>query len=91
MSPRCTTPSASPFFLSEFACQDFTGKPDCTADEAWAFMVAVVKFCETTEWIVFYAPFGVMKDLGNVNAVNALMDSNGQPTALGRQFLDVTY
>jgi len=81
----------SPIWLSEFSCQPFDGQGDCSQDQAWAFMEGVVKFCETTDWIWAYAPYGLMKDLGNVNPVNALMDSNGKPTALGQYFLDTVY
>lgn len=34
---------------------------------------------------------GFQTDLGNVNSVNALMDSNGQVTALGRYYLDTVF
>jgi len=79
---------ALPVWLDEFSCQNFDGNGDCSHDEVWAFMEGVVKFCEKTDWIEAYFPFGLMHDLGNVNAANALMDTNGKPTALGSLFLN---
>jgi hypothetical protein len=40
--------------------EDFTGQGDCTEDEVWAFMQGVVKFCETTDWITMYSPYGML-------------------------------
>jgi len=78
-------------WLSEFACESFTGKGACTDQESWAFMEAVVEFCENTSWIVGYFPYGFMSNLGNVNSVNSLYFSDGTPTALGKYFLKTTY
>jgi len=87
----CTTLHTTfglPVFVSEFSCQSFAGKGDCNAGEAEVFLKGVSEWAESTEWIKFYAPFGVMKDLGNVNQVNALMSSSGKPTPLGSWWLN---
>jgi len=80
-----------PICITEFACQNFYGdESDATMGEVWAFMTEVLKFFETTSWVILYAPFGFEYPL-SIGPNNALMDANGNPTPLGRYFLDTTF
>jgi len=78
-------------WLTEFACFNFSGgNGPCTNSQVWAFMEGVIKFAEKTPWIKMYSPFGFENDLGNVDNNDALL-SNGEPTALGKYYLETTY
>jgi hypothetical protein len=76
-----------PIYLTEFACQDFGGGPQCSRDQVFGFMSGAKKFLDSTPWIVSYSWFGVMHDMGNVNPLNRLMGSDGKPNDLGWLYL----
>jgi len=77
-----------PVLLTEFACQNFNGGPQCTKDEIFGFMSAVAKFCDSTSWVDSYFPFGAMHQMQGVNPLDSLMLSSGQPTDLGWLFIN---
>jgi hypothetical protein len=74
-------------WLTEFACQNFSGGAQCTKDEVFNFMSKVTKFMDNAPWVEAYCPFGVMHDMVNVNPLNQLMKGNGDPTDLGWAYL----
>ncbi|KAG7097150.1 hypothetical protein E1B28_004528 [Marasmius oreades] len=78
-----------PIWLTEYACQDFSGGPQCTPDEVSDFMDKVKAFAESTDWVHQYCWFGAMHDMVNVNPANQLMASDGNPTPLGKVFLGI--
>lgn len=45
---------------------------------------------DATPWIERYSWFGAMKDLQGVDRDNALVDNDGNISALGRQYANVT-
>jgi O-glycosyl hydrolase len=77
-----------PLYVTEFACQNFTGGAQCSADQIWSFMRTVTAFMDNTSWVVAYYAFGVMHDMGNVNYLNQLMAGNGGPTPLGFEYIN---
>ena len=42
---------------------------------------------DATDWVERYAWFGVMENLQGVDTDNAMMNSNGQITQLGEQYI----
>jgi len=74
--------------LTEFACQNFNGGPQCSKSEIEAFVTESVKFMEGTSWMMGYFAFGFMKNMQGVNTLNQLMTSSGLPTVLGSQILN---
>lgn len=79
-----------PVWITEFACQDFSGGTQCSYDEAFTFMREVTSWMDKTPFVVAYFAFGAMHDMGNVNPVNQLLAGNGQPTALGDIYIGIS-
>jgi hypothetical protein len=77
-----------PVMPTEFACQNFNGGAQCSESEVESFMTTAIDFMESTSWITAYFAFGVMKDMQGVNTLNQLMNSAGQPTALGQKYIN---
>jgi len=76
-----------PLWVTEFACQDFSGSgQSCTDVEGFARTVR--GFMDNTWWVEQYAPFAVAPSLGNVNAINTLVDSNLGMTNLAKIYFD---
>lgn len=42
---------------------------------------------DAQDWVERYAWYGVLRDLGGVNPDDAMMNSNGQITDLGKQYI----
>jgi hypothetical protein len=76
-----------PIWPTEFACQNFSGGAQCTSDEVWNFMTTVKNFMDSTSWVGKYFAFGVLHDMAGVNSLNQLLGSDGQPTDLGRLYI----
>ncbi|KAL0569783.1 hypothetical protein V5O48_012175 [Marasmius crinis-equi] len=79
-----------PIWLTEYACQNFSGGAQCSPDEIKAFMDKVKHFAETTDWVQQYCWFGATHDMHEVNPNNQLMNSDGKPNALGMDFLGLS-
>jgi hypothetical protein len=77
-----------PLYVTEYACQNFGGGAQCTADQVWAFTRTVTEFMDNTSWVVAYFPFGAMHDMVGVNPLNQLMKPDGTPTALGYEYIN---
>ncbi|KAL0572380.1 hypothetical protein V5O48_009583 [Marasmius crinis-equi] len=73
-----------PVWLTEFACQNFSGGPQCSPDDIKLFMDKVKSFAETTDWLQQYCWYGAVV---NDNSNNSLMGSDGKPNALGLHYL----
>ncbi|KAF9008876.1 glycosyl hydrolase catalytic core-domain-containing protein [Cyathus striatus] len=76
-----------PIWPTEFACQNFSGGAQCTSDQVWNFMQTVKDFMDNTSWVGKYFAFGVLHDMAGVNSLDQLLGSDGQPTALGRLYI----
>jgi len=78
-----------PVMPTEFACQNFNdANAQCSAQEVDDFMTTAIDFMESTSWITAYFAFGVMQNMQGVNTLNQLMNSAGQPTALGLKYIN---
>jgi len=76
-----------PIYITEYACQDFSGQGK-KCDNANNFITTIKNWADETSWLVMHAPFGALYDMGNVDPVNQLLGSDGQPTPLGRVFIN---
>ncbi|KAJ7901608.1 glycosyl hydrolase catalytic core-domain-containing protein [Mycena leptocephala] len=66
---------------------NFNKGPQCTAPEVAEFLNQTQAFMDAQDWVERYAWYGVMRDLGGVNTDDAMMNSNGQITDLGKQYI----
>ena len=54
-------------------------------------MQQALKWIDETDWILAACPFGIMKDLPDINQLNRLQSSGGQPTDLGWKVISNDY
>ncbi|KAI0071293.1 hypothetical protein K474DRAFT_640459 [Panus rudis PR-1116 ss-1] len=80
-----------PILVTEYAVQNFNGGPQATMDEVVAFHKKVGPYMLSQPWIAKFFPFGFMREMQGVNPDNQLMDSNGNPTELGRMIINNAY
>jgi len=73
-------------WVTEFACQNFNGGPQCSQDEVWAFQNKITTWMNQTPYIAKYFPWGVMHNLQGVNTLNSLMNGDGTINSLGRAY-----
>jgi len=66
-----------PLRVTEFACQNFNGGGQPSMDQVWSFTDQAIKFMESDDRILTYAPFGFMDDMYNVAYTNRLFSSTG--------------
>ncbi|BEJ14428.1 hypothetical protein CspHIS471_0401950 [Cutaneotrichosporon sp. HIS471] len=76
-----------PIWVTEYACQNFNGGAQPNDGQIWNFHKQAAAFMDSQDWIERYAPFGMMRNMQGVEQTNALMDSNGQITDLGRWYI----
>ncbi|KAJ6551420.1 glycosyl hydrolase catalytic core-domain-containing protein [Mycena capillaripes] len=76
-----------PIWVTEWACQNFNNGPQCTQPEVAELLNQTQAFMDAQDWVERYAWFGVMRDLGGVNPDDAMMNSKGQITDLGKQYI----
>jgi len=76
-----------PIWVTEWACQNFNNGPQCTLPEVAEFLNQTQAFMDAQDWVERYAWFGVMRNLQGVNPDDAMMNSNGQITDLGKQYI----
>ncbi|KAG6885348.1 hypothetical protein C0993_002824 [Termitomyces sp. T159_Od127] len=76
-----------PIWVTEYACQSFSGGAQCDEGQVWNWMKTTKTFMDNTPWVTAYFAFGAMYDMGNVNPLNQLLGSNGQPTSLGWYYI----
>ncbi|KAH0587346.1 hypothetical protein J132_09512 [Termitomyces sp. J132] len=77
-----------PIWVTEYACQNFGGGAQCDEGQVWNWMKTTKTFMDNTSWVTAYFAFGAMYDMGNVNPLNQLLGSNGQPTSLGWYYIN---
>jgi len=77
-----------PIWVTEWACQNFNGGPQCTQQEVIDLLNQTQAFMDSTDWVERYAWFGVMENLGGVNPDDAMMSSTGSITTLGQQYIN---
>lgn len=77
-------------WLTEFACQDFGPNPKvCSKDDVFSFLDTTTAFMDSTSWIEAYFWFGFIRDMGNVNPLNQLVNpANGNLNDLGQDYLN---
>ncbi|KAJ6466892.1 glycoside hydrolase [Mycena sanguinolenta] len=76
-----------PIWVTEWACQNFNGGPQCTAPEVAEFLNQTQAFMDAQDWVERYAWFGALRDLQGVNTLDAMLTSSGQITDLGKQYI----
>lgn len=81
-----------PLWVTEWACQNYVNvQQQCSENEIVHFMNETQSFMDGADFVERYAWFGAMKQLPQgVNPDNALMDTNGDINALGRQYIKST-
>jgi len=72
-------------WITEAACQNFNGGAQCSASEAKSFLDEMIAWVDKTDYVIAYAPFGVMENLQGVAEVNRL-STGSTPTALFESF-----
>ncbi|KAJ3476957.1 hypothetical protein NLI96_g10796 [Meripilus lineatus] len=80
-----------PIYVTEYAVQDFTGGPQSSKDQIFAFHREVGPWMNSQSWVAVHMPFGFMRDMQGVNDANRLMNDNGTPTDLGRMIINNAY
>ncbi|KAJ6625836.1 glycoside hydrolase [Mycena sp. CBHHK59/15] len=81
------TTFARPLWVTEWACQNFNGGPQCAPAAVAAFLNQTQGFMDAQPWVERYAWYGALRNLGGVNTADALMDGGGAITPLGRQYI----
>ncbi|KAG9118599.1 hypothetical protein FRC07_006811 [Ceratobasidium sp. 392] len=76
-----------PIVVSEYACQDFAGGPQCTNDQTVAFHKEMAQWFHQNPNVAMYGPFGFMKNMVDVNPYNRLMNLDGSPNKLGKAYI----
>ncbi|KZV86162.1 hypothetical protein EXIGLDRAFT_725098 [Exidia glandulosa HHB12029] len=82
--------TGKPIVVTEFACTDFSGQKKCDAAKAKAFMDNVTSWMNAQDWIPAYFWFGAWPAgsmPGGVQGANSIVDGNGNPTALGKHYM----
>lgn len=75
-------------WVTEFACEDFTGGPQAGEEQILTFMRTVTAWMDQTPYIRKYFPYGLTTaDKININPGDALMGSDGKPNALACEVL----
>jgi O-glycosyl hydrolase len=76
-----------PVWVTEFACQNFGGGEQCTAEQVQNFLQTVTEWMDKTTYVDAYFAFGVLDNMSNVNPLDKLMDNGGGPNSLGKLYL----
>ncbi|KAH8828343.1 glycosyl hydrolase catalytic core-domain-containing protein [Flagelloscypha sp. PMI_526] len=78
-----------PIWVTEWACQNFNHQDEqCSMGDISLFLNATQTWMDDTSWIERYSFFGAGFDnLQGVNQDNAMLDSNDELTALGKQYV----
>ena len=75
-----------PVYLTEYACQNFSGGDQCSESEVWQMMQKTTSWMDSQEWMHGYAWFGAMEQMQGVNVMNQLLSSDA-PTGLGSYYI----
>jgi len=78
-----------PIWVSEWACQDFSGKDQqCSSDQIWSFVKTMTAWFDQTDYVYGQFPFGFLSSMNNVNQLDQLIGSDGLPNSLGTFILN---
>ncbi|KAI0751353.1 glycosyl hydrolase catalytic core-domain-containing protein [Daedaleopsis nitida] len=80
-----------PILITEFADQNFNGGAQASQSEIFAFMGQALEWIDDTDWILAACPFGIMKDLPDINQLNRLQSTSGGITDLGYMVINNSY
>jgi len=77
-------------WVTEVACENFSGSGgQADQDQVNAFLDTITHWMDTTDYVKMYFWFGLFPSPpGGVSAQNGLMEADGSPNALGRDYLD---
>ncbi|ELU37308.1 glycosyl hydrolase catalytic core domain-containing protein [Rhizoctonia solani AG-1 IA] len=75
-----------PIWVTEWACQDFNNGPQCSYNQIVEFLDETQTYMDNTDWVERYAWFGAMAKTP-INKDTGLMDSSGEITDLGKQYM----
>jgi Glycosyl hydrolase catalytic core len=75
-----------PIWVTEWACQSFTGAPQCSQKHTNDLMATTQEFMDKTDWVERYSWFGAMTD-PVISPVDSLLDKDGDITPLGKQYI----
>lgn len=77
-----------PVYLTEYACQDYSGGSQCSESQVWEMMQQTTSWMDQQDWMHGYAWFGAMTEMQGVNQFNQLLSSDGNsPTSLGSYYI----
>jgi hypothetical protein len=78
-----------PIWVTEVGCQSFTDAPQASPSEVVTFLKEITAYMDTAPFIeqYFYFMVSTPEQMAGVNPANALMDSDGQPSALGKIYI----
>lgn len=75
-------------WVTEFACQDFSGGKQSNQQQVTEFMQKVTAYMDHTDKVGQYFAFGALTNMGNVNPKNQLLNPSGSGlTALGELYI----
>jgi hypothetical protein len=77
------TQTGKKIWVTEYADHSFNGEAQPDEGATWAFHQEMAQWFDEQDFVEFYMPFGVMRQMQGVTDTNRLMDSNGAITALG--------
>lgn len=72
-------------WVTEFACQNFSGGAQCNSDQTNAFASTMADFMNSQDWVKGWAPFAVIQNLQGVSETQRLSNGNN-PTNLFRLY-----
>ncbi|CAE6446028.1 unnamed protein product [Rhizoctonia solani] len=75
-----------PIWVTEWACQNFNNGPQCSYNQIVEFLDETQQYMDNTNWVERYAWFGAMAKTP-INKDTGLMDSSGEITDLGKQYM----
>ncbi|EKM80218.1 hypothetical protein AGABI1DRAFT_113420 [Agaricus bisporus var. burnettii JB137-S8] len=75
-------------WVTEFACQDFSGGQQSNQQQVTEFMQKVTAYMDHTDKVGQYFAFGALTNMGNVNPKNQLLNPSGNGlTSLGKLYI----
>lgn len=78
----------STIWVTEVACQDFSGRTNCNKNDAEKFMTAIMNWMDKTSWVEMYAYFGFFAQArAGVSSANALLNPSGTLNAMGKKYV----
>jgi len=76
-----------PILVTEFAAQNFNNGPQPNQGEVFSFMESAISWLNSQEFVIGYAPFGIMAPPTGINANMNMLNGDGSLTSLGSDVL----